>query len=256
MSTAPPTDGTDTDLSPTERREMENTILAVSPVFADREELDSFTDAGLAKIEEKARDRVRDNLDVSDSHQSGRTEAGEHLSDARVNQLQEQSEAMGESRDETGGETSGVPPWLQPGLARERREESRANVENEEREALAREQERTFHSLGPAQQAAVFGGESTDPDVERVRSNLGLTDDGPDVDPADRLDLPNPNTVADPVERAHVRHKREQALEDARTNAAETRETTLKTPDEYRSEIRDQGDGGMITEPAEGSLTD
>ena len=238
----------DIDLSPTERREAINAAIAVDGTGfgrEDREDLREWNDAALATVADAADGLLDRKALLSDADQRMNAAAGEdRLSEERREQLRSNREAMAEHTtdgEEPGTEASDgsedgleVPWWLDDSPTDE---ELRANEQREAREERTREQAEAFYSLDPVQQTELLNGrETTDPDVERVRANVGLVDEesGEPSDPAD--DLPDPAMIADPVERAHVRQKTEEARE-ARTNASES-ETSLKTPDEVRANVR------------------
>jgi hypothetical protein len=235
----------DIDLSPTERRQAINAAIAVDGTGFDRwdrEDLRDFNDAALATVADTADDLLDENLPTPDDSDDPRTNAAageDRLSEKRREQLRSNREAMDERA--TDGTESGdapmVPGWLDRSPTDE---ELRANEQREAREERTREQAEAFYSLAPFQQTVLLNGrETTDPDVERVRANVGLVDEESE-EPSDTAgDLPDPSTIADPVERAHVRQKIDEARE-ARTNASESaeRETSLKTPDEVRANVR------------------
>jgi hypothetical protein len=234
----------DIDLSPTERRQAINTAIAVDGTGfdrRDREDLREFNDAALATVADTADDLLDENLPTPDDSDDPRTNVAvgeDRLSEKRREQLRSNREAMDERA--TDGTESGdapmVPGWLDRSPTDE---ELRANEQREAREERTRQQAEAFYSLDPIQQTELLNGrETTDPDVERVRANVGLADAGSE-EPSDPAgDLPDPAMIADPVERAHARQKIDEARE-ARTNASESEsETDLKTPDEVRANVR------------------
>ena len=235
----------DVDLSETERREAINAAIAVDGTGFDRwdrEDLREFNDAALATVADTADDLLDENLPTPDDSDDPRTNVAvgeDRLSEKRREQLRSNREAMDERA--TDGTESGdapmVPGWLDRSPTDE---ELRANEQREAREERTREQAEAFYSLDPIQQQELLNGrETTDPDVERVRANVGLVDEESE-EPSDPAgDLPDPAMIADPVDRAHVRQKIDEARE-ARTNASESaeRETDLKTPDEVRANVR------------------
>ena len=235
-------DETDRDLglSQTERRERINAAIAVGGIPFDRWDRDTlreWPDAALDALSAKANELVEENLPAP------RTNTSEgRLTENRREQLRSNYAAMNEVDPDGDGDGAdlSVPSWLDNSPTDA---EVRANEKQEATEERTREQAKAFYALSPAQQQTLLTtNETTDPDVESVRANV-IPDSGCEVpaDPADQF--PDPETIADPVKRAHVRRRIDEARKKARANSSGERgDTDLKTPDEQRSNIRDGDD--------------